>query len=939
MSVLDRIARRAMIQSAAMIHIANHRKDARPTDPKVGGHPAACSSCAHILTALHCAVRQPQDFIANKPHAAPIDHAIMGLLGIFNHPDFTWFTQAEIEATLPNLRKFSERGEAVLQSYHARSDPDAFHMLVSGSVGIPPVVSVYTALAYRYALDHASEVPEVARDLHFWSMVGDSEFREGSLMEAMPDVAERELGNVTWIVDYNRQNLDGARMPNKRGLHGTDAHRIEAQSAANGWEVIQVRHGRRRLALFRQPGGDRLREVLEEGFSDYELQMHLLMRDMDETRRALLAQDKRLTPLLDKMEDEQLETVLTDLGGHDTEELVKALTASKKDTRRPTIIVAHTVKGWGMDMYAAPGNHSELPSEEEVVGLLGTEGLTLERPFAPFPPETEEAAWLKERGAVLRKGIDDSRARRKRNREWVRDKIRKAGGVPRSLDIDTKLFPRAHTQWMWGQLAAKLARIGTHSEMRRAGEGDKLKELPPAEKQWEATADFVLTMSPDVGTSTQISAVMDQKVYGTKTEDEAEVEDVEERLGFHKKRPLLVPSTEAFARHIRFEIAEANCMSAVGAFGMMGHHAGIPFFPIMTVYDFFIKRALDQLFYDLYWGSEFVILGTPSGVTLSSEGAQHSWKSDIQIPNLITWEPIYAIEMDWILCDAIRRHFDDENEGRRGVLIRAVTRGVEQKELLRRLRRHPRFRTNPADLESEPLDDATILEQARKDCLSGAYYLVDFRGQPDYEPGVNVVNVFVMGSVATEALAASDRLRPEGVYANVIAVASPELLLGNLAAQNDFAHLRHGLGLDGNLHLLPARQVETSAELVTLAGRRVPVVSVHDGEAGLLDNIGSILGVRQEALAVRKFSKCGRPDQVFGYQHIDADSVIEACGKVLSETALEEVVVSRHVLEELQERPATTAPAPDWHELWEAPEKAEAAEKEAKPVGKSAEQR
>src|SRR5262245_22188156 len=187
-----------MIQATAMIHIANHRKDARPTDPKVGGHPAACSSCAHILTALHCAVRQPQDFIANKPHAAPIDHAIMGLLGIFNHPDFTWFTQAEIEATLPNLRKFSERGEAVLQSYHARSDPDAFHMLVSGSVGIPPVVSVYTALAYRYAADHATEVPEVAKDLHFWSMVGDSEFREGSLMEAMPDVAERELGNVTW---------------------------------------------------------------------------------------------------------------------------------------------------------------------------------------------------------------------------------------------------------------------------------------------------------------------------------------------------------------------------------------------------------------------------------------------------------------------------------------------------------------------------------------------------------------------------------------------------------------------------------------------------------------------------------------------------------------------------------------------------------------------
>src|SRR5262245_49485166 len=95
----------------------------------------------------------------------------------------------------------------------------------------------------------------------------------------------------------------------------------------------------------------------------------------------------------------------------------------------------------------------------------------------------------------------------------------------------------------------------------------------------------------------------------------------------------------------------------------------------------------------------------------------------------------------------------------------------------------------------------------------------------------------------------------QGIYANVIAVSSPELLRANLAAQNDFAHLRHGLGLDGNLQLAPRGVVDEAPELITLAGRRVPVVSVHDGEAGLLDNIGSILGVRQEALAVRKFSK------------------------------------------------------------------------------------
>jgi pyruvate dehydrogenase E1 component len=370
----------------------------------------------------------------------------------------------------------------------------------------------------------------VLHDIHFWSLIGDSEFREGSLMEAMPDVAERELGNVTWIVDYNSQNLDGARMPNKHGLHGTDADRIEATSRANGWDVIQVRHGRKRLAAFKKPGGAAFKSILEEGLSDYELQMHLLMREPDETRRGLISHDKKVATLLDALDDAELEDVLTDLGGHDTVALMMALKDSKKDNRRPTLIVAHTVKGWGMDMYAAPGNHSELPKEAEVGALLETEGLTLERPFAPFAPETEEGKYLAERGAFMRGGIDDIRGQRVRNREWVRAKVQAVGGVPKSLDIDTKLFPRAHTQWMWGQLASKLARIGTNAEQRRLG-GVDLPELPESEKPWEACADFVLTMSPDVGTSTQISAVMNHGVYGSRTAGEGDVEDVEDRLG------------------------------------------------------------------------------------------------------------------------------------------------------------------------------------------------------------------------------------------------------------------------------------------------------------------------------------------------------------------------------------------------------------------------
>jgi pyruvate dehydrogenase E1 component len=323
----------------------------------------------------------------------------------------------------------------------------------------------------------------------------------------------------------------------------------------------------------------------------------------------------------------------------------------------------------------------------------------------------------------------------------------------------------------------------------------------------------------------------------------------------------------------------------------------------MTVYDFFIKRALDQLFYDLYWKSSFILVGTPSGVTLSPEGAQHGWKSDVQIPNQITWEPFFVQELDWIMVDAIKRILTRDDAGRNGVIIRGVTRGVDQKLFPQLLKTQRRFKTgleegallHPAGQELEgcvdesrveALDEATIMSQVREDILNGAYYLIDYRGYGGYEPGDNVVHIFSMGSPTTEAIKASRELLGKGIYANVIVVTNPDLLLGNPGHENGYTHLRRNLGVTADLHLRGFDGADP-AQLATLAGRRVPVVSVHDGEIGLLDNIGSIVGVRQETLAVRHHSRCGRPSDVYRYQKIDADSVVEACGKVLGETALE----------------------------------------------------
>jgi len=738
-ALLSRIMDRAFAQTMMVIHHANHRPDKRRGDPKVGGHPASCASSMHLLGALHLYAREPQDFICCKPHASPVDHTYHHLMQLFrNDADGTWYSPEEAKKIMTRLRKFPVPGEEpVFQSYHARSDPDSFHFLPSGSVGIPPVASIYLALAYRYAKDHGWKVPE---NVHFWSMMGDSEFREGSLLEALPDVAERQLTNCTWIIDYNRQNLDGTRIPNERGLSGADCDRIERTAVANGWKVLQVRHGKYRDELFARPGGASFKKLLDGGFSDYEFQMLLFKGDAGEIKKRGAERVPDCAKFLRALSDAELLKAFADLGGHCVEKLIEAYDKARHDDTSPYLILVHTIKGLGLECAADPSNHSALPSEKEIQALLKARGLSSDDAFALFPPNSEEGKYLAKRRDVFRYSIEDHARLKRENREHVRAGIESEGGLPESLGIDMSLFPMTHTQWMWGQLAAKLVRIGTQDE-GGPQTAVSAKVLQPDEQRWKTAADMVLTLSPDVGTSTNISPGMDKRIYGPDNQP-----DLEDELQVKYKHPELATTNEPWTRHIRFEIAEANCMSAAGAFGKMGHYLGLPFMPMMTVYDFFIKRALDQLYYNLYWGSEFVLMGTPSGVSLSSEGAQHSWKSDIQIPNLITWEPVFAIEIDWILSDAIRRQMTDENEGRKGVLIRAVTRGIQQTMLLESVRRQARSKAEgsvvnalkPKDGGAEwgealdestlpVLDDSALFERVREDSLQGAYYLVDWR--------------------------------------------------------------------------------------------------------------------------------------------------------------------------------------------------------------------
>ena len=828
-----------------MILTANSRPDILKGDPKVGGHSSASSSCLHILGALHLIVRKGFDFIANKPHASPTDHAYHFLLNLLLDQEGQPLPPEESAQAMEGLRAFpSEKNPYVFQSYHSPYDPDHQNFLPSGTVGIPPVVVSYLALAYQFAKDQGWAVPSA----HFWSLIGDSEFREGSLFEAIPDIAERQLGAVTWIIDYNRQSLDGHRSTHP--CLQTDDKRIEKTFLANGWEVIQVRHGQKRLKLFQEEDGQLFQDFFENKISDIDLQILLQLSDSSLIKKFILKKSPQLKKFLKNLSSADLHEAIHDLGGHDIQIMVRALEDSKQNKEKPCAVIAHTLKGWGLKMAGQPDNHSALTSKEELLQLkkqIQFEQNDLQ--FPKFSSDSHEGVFLEKRGRQLLKEMRQQTQIKEKNQSSVKQDF------PKELGISLQLMSYPHTQWMLGQWVSKLSRIAQSD----------FKDLTEKEKPFHQPAKTWVGLSPDVGTSTNLSFSMDNKVY-----NQTEWKDTESKWNiFHKKSPQLGPGHSRRHRFLRFEIAESASLSCLAAFGKMKEIIGAPLFPLMSVYDFFIKRALDQYFYALYWKSSFILAGTPSGITLSPEGAQHGWKSDFQIPGQVCWEPYFCMEVDWILTDALYRHITDDNKNRTGVLIRAVTRGADQKNFLKHLKGQARFKkqnhqallnVKDGSSDSSPcIPDDNILSIVREEVLKGAYPLIHFKGYKDYQPQENVVHIFAMGAIVTEACLAVKELLKKGIYANVIAVTSPDLLLGGLAHQNQYHHLKSGLGLDD-----------------------APVVSAHDGEPGLLDNIGSILGKKQSALAVRKHSLCGTPKDVNAYHGLDEKSIVQAVLKVMN---------------------------------------------------------
>jgi pyruvate dehydrogenase E1 component len=754
LAILERIQRKVLWLATWMVHHANARPNAEGA--KVGGHQASSASVVSLLTALYFKALQPDDLVALKAHAAPAFYAIQYLRGRLPR------------AALAELRSFGG-----LQAYPSRRKNPEVVDISTGSMGLGAVQATFGALAARYVADHGGdEAPG-----RVIVMVGDAELDEGNVWEALAEEAVGELGRVLWIVDVNRQALDRV-VPDAR------TRQLGAMFSACGWRVIELRWGRKLQAVFAKPGGARLERRLE-AMPNAEYQ-RLLRAPAGAVRKALVTgpggkTDAVLDRLLARLGDDQLAALVADLGGHDLAAILDAFDAAAGERARPSVILAHTIKGWGLPLAGDPLNHTMLLTPAQIAELRDSFGIAPGAEWDGLVPGSDEAEWVLRLPPL-----------------FTPPSARAAPEIP--VETDETYPTESSTQEAFGRVLGALARL--------------------------PVAASIVTVSADVAVTTHLAGWINRKGVYFPTPKPQALADL----------PLAVQWKESPAgQHIELGIAEHNLFLLLGALGLTRELSGTTLLPIGTLYDPFVPRGLDALYHALYSGAKFVVVATPSGVSLAPEGGAHQSVITpgigVALPAIAYFEPAFAREVEWILLDALRGLADRTGES---VYLRLSTKPVDQ------------------SLAPPPSPEY------RARVLRGGYRLIDARGEPGWDAEDTAVHVFAAGAMVPEAVQASRLLRGRGVLASVFVVTSPDRLYRDLRRPTPYIESLVGGDEEG-----------------------VPVVSVLDGHSHALAFIGGALGVPQLALGVDDFGQSGTRADLYRHYGIDAPAIARAATVLL----------------------------------------------------------
>ncbi len=309
---------------------------------ELGGHIASYASVADLFeTGYHHFFRAREglsdgqhrgDLVFFQPHSAPGVYARAYLEGRLNEQDLMHYRQ-EISAPYLGGEAGAARG---LSSYpHPWLMPD-FWQFPTGSMGIGPISSIYHARFMRY-LSHRGLLNCEARKV--WGVFGDGEMDEPESMSALTLAAREKLDNLVWVVNCNLQRLDGPVRGNGRIID-----ELEKLFAGAGWNVIKLVWGSDWDGLFARDTTGALTRAFANTV-DGQMQT-FAAKDGRFNRDTFFGQNEELARLVQGMTDEQIDRLKR--GGHDIVKIHAAYAAAAKHTGQPTVILAHTKKGYGM---------------------------------------------------------------------------------------------------------------------------------------------------------------------------------------------------------------------------------------------------------------------------------------------------------------------------------------------------------------------------------------------------------------------------------------------------------------------------------------------------------------------------------------------------------------------------------------------------------------
>lgn len=594
----------------AMVVRANRENDG------IGGHISTYASAATLYNIgfnhffRSRTEEQQGDIIYFQGHASP---------GIYSRA----FLEGRL--SIENLENFrneisSDKG---LSSYpHPWLMPD-FWEFPTVSMGLSPIMAIYQARFNRYLEDRGLKDET---DAKVWAFLGDGETDEPETLGAITLASREELDNLIFVVNCNLQRLDGPVRGN-----GKIIQELEAIFRGAGWNVIKVIWGNDWDPLLAADKDDILIDRMQEAVDgDYQ---KYIVKPGSYIREHFFGTDPRLKELVKNYSDEQLEKLKR--GGHDAQKVYTAYKAATENKGSPTVILAKTIKGYGLGESGEGKNitHQQKKLNEQELkefrtrfGIPISDEDVAKAPFYKPDKNSKEIKYLKECREKLGGYIP--------SRTIKSEKLKKP-----SDDIYEEFIKGSGDR----EVPTTMAFVRMLSKLMR----DK------------NVGDLIVPIVPDEARTFGMEALFRQVgIY-------SHVGQLYEPVD---KDTLLYYKEAKDGQILEEGITEAGAMSSFIAAGTAYATHGINTIPFFIYYSMFGMQRIG----DLIWAAGdmrckgFLIGGTAGKTTLAGEGLQHqdghSHLLAYPVPNLITYDPAYAYEIAVIIKNGIERMYINQED-------------------------------------------------------------------------------------------------------------------------------------------------------------------------------------------------------------------------------------------------------------------------------------